>query len=90
MIPFVLQSTSPANPVLIGSSLNSLFTDPFSPRYVLTNSINVNQLVVDKRKVKVWGQIVTVNTSTFDFSLPLQNEVQREIYDFTNIIQDRE
>lgn len=59
-------------------------------RYVLTSSINVNQLVVDKRKVKIWGQIVTVNTSNFDFSLPLQNEVQREIYDFTNVIKDRE
>ena len=53
-------------------------------RYVLTNSINVKQLVVDKKKVRVWGQIVNVNTSSFDFILPLQNEVQREIYDFAN------
>ena len=54
-------------------------------RYVLTDTININTLVVDKKKVKVWWQVVNVNTSSFDFSLPLQNEVQREIYDFTNI-----
>lgn len=53
-------------------------------RYVLTDSININSLVVEKRKVKVWWQMVTVNTSSFSFALPLQNDVQREIYDFTN------
>jgi hypothetical protein len=59
-------------------------------RYVLTDSINLSQLIVDKKKVKVWWQVVTVNSSTFDFTLPLQNPVQREIYDFTNSIADRE
>jgi hypothetical protein len=51
---------------------------------VITDSINVSSLKVTKKKIKIGGQLVTVNSSSFSFSLPLQNDVQREIYDFTD------
>lgn len=53
-------------------------------RFVLTDSINVDSLNVIKKKIKVGGQVVSVNSSSFSFSLPLQNQVQREIYDFAD------
>lgn len=53
-------------------------------RFVLTDTININTLKVNKKKIKVGGQVVTVNSSSFTFALPLQNDVQREIYDFSD------
>jgi hypothetical protein len=37
--------------------------------------------------VRIWWQTVVVNASAFNFALPLQNEVQREIYDFADIFR---
>lgn len=65
---------------LVTSIINNLRAS----RYVLTDSINVNTLKVNKKKIKIGGQTVTVNSSAFDFQLPLQNDVQREIYDFSD------
>lgn len=56
-------------------------------RYVLTDSINITQLSIDQKRVRIWWQTVTVNASAFNFALPLQNEVQREIYDFADIFR---
>lgn len=53
-------------------------------RYVLTDTVSVNQLNVDQKRVRVGGQTISVNTSSFSFTLPLQNAVEREIYDFTD------
>jgi hypothetical protein len=53
-------------------------------RFVLTDSINVTSLNVAKKKIKVGWQVVVVNASSFTFSFPLQNAVQREIYDFSD------
>ncbi len=65
---------------LVTSIINNLRAS----RYVLTDSINVNTLKVNKKKIKIGWQTVTVNSSSFDFQLPLQNDVQREIYDFSD------
>lgn len=65
---------------LVTSIINNLRAS----RYVLTDSINVNTLKVAKKKIKIGWQTVTVNSSAFDFQLPLQNDVQREIYDFSD------
>ncbi len=65
---------------LVTSIINNLRES----RYVLTDSINVNTLKVNKKKIKIGWQTVTVNSSSFDFQLPLQNDVQREIYDFAD------
>ncbi len=54
-------------------------------RFVLTDTININQLNVNSRRVRIGWQTVMVNTSNFDFALPLQNSVEREIYDFSDI-----
>ena len=43
---------------------------------------------VNKKKVKVWGELFIVNSSSFSFQLPLQSNVQREIYDFTDIAKN--
>jgi hypothetical protein len=55
-------------------------------RFILADSINIPSLEVVKKKIKIGGQIVPVNTSSFTFQLPLQNDVQREIYDFADVI----
>jgi hypothetical protein len=57
-------------------------------RFVLTDSITINQLNVDSRRVRIGWQTVVVNTSTFAFELPLQNSVEREIYDFSDMFSN--
>ena len=53
-------------------------------RYVITNNIKLSTLNIDKKTVKIWWQTITVNASTYSFTLPLQKEVVREIYDFAD------
>ncbi len=69
---------------LITSIINQLRES----RYVLTDSININTLNVNKKKVRVGWQTVNVNSSSFNFTLPLQKEVQREVYDFSDAIKE--
>lgn len=68
---------------LVTSVINNLRTS----RYVITDSINVSTLRVNKKKIKIGGETITVNSSNFDFQLPLQIWVQREIYDFADMVQ---
>lgn len=68
---------------LVTSIINNLRES----RYVITDTININSLKVNKKKIKVWGESITVNNSTFNFQLPLQSTVQREIYDFADLTQ---
>lgn len=68
---------------LVTSIINNLRES----RYVLTDAINISSLKVNKKKIKVGWETYVVNSSSFSFQLPLQSNVQREIYDFTDMGQ---
>lgn len=79
----LIQSKGILNPhiYLVTSIINNLRES----RYVITETINISTLKVNKKKIKVWWENFTVNSSTFNFQLPLQSTVQREIYDFADL-----
>ncbi len=51
-------------------------------KFVVAESINLSTLKVNKKKLRVGAQEFIVNNSTFDFTLPLQKNAEREIYDY--------
>lgn len=50
--------------------------------FILWSDIKLNDVKINKRKVKVWDGEINVNNSTFTFNIPVQKSVEREIYDF--------
>lgn len=81
----LIQTRGILNPhiYLVTSIINNLRES----RYVLTDAINIGSLKVNKKKIKVGGETYVVNSSSFSFQLPLQSNVQREIYDFADMGQ---
>lgn len=51
-------------------------------KFVVAEPINLSTLKVNKKKLRIGNQEYTVNNSAFNFTLPLQKNAQREIYDF--------
>lgn len=51
-------------------------------KFVVADPINLQTLKVNKKKLRIGSQEYVVNNSAFDFTLPLQKNAQREIYDF--------
>lgn len=81
----LIQSKGILNPhiYLVTSIINNLRES----RYVLTDAINIGSLKVNKKKIKAGWETYVVNSSSFSFQLPLQTNVQREIYDFVDMWQ---
>lgn len=65
--------------IFIVSNLISLLKES---RIIIGEGININQLKVNKRTIKVWSTEVVVNNSSLQVSVPLQKSTQREIFDF--------
>ena len=51
-------------------------------RFVIGESIRVDKLNINRNEVKIWSTSVFVSTSQMKFTLPLQKETQREIFDY--------
>jgi hypothetical protein len=52
--------------------------------FVMTDALNAKNIKITPKTVKIWSTVITVNNSTMNFILPLQNTTQREITDYTN------
>jgi hypothetical protein len=64
--------------MIVTELLNSLRQSQF----ILWWSIELDNLKVNKKKVKQWNMEYTVNNSKFNFNIPVQKSTEREIYDF--------
>ena len=51
-------------------------------KFIVAEPINLATLKVNKKKLRIGGEEFTISNSAFDFSLPLQKNAEREIYDF--------
>lgn len=51
-------------------------------KFIIAEPINLTTLKVNKKKLRIGIQDFAVNNSTFDFTLPLQKNAEREIYDY--------
>lgn len=51
-------------------------------KFVVAGPISLQTLRVNKKKLRIGSQEYVVNNSAFDFTLPLQKNAEREIYDF--------
>lgn len=51
-------------------------------KFVVADPINLSTLKVNKKKLRIGRQEFVVNNSNFDFTLPLQKNAEREIFDF--------
>lgn len=63
---------------IITELINSLRKSHF----IIWTSINLDTLKVTKRKVKEWDVEYFVNSSKYDFKIPVQKSTEREIYDY--------
>lgn len=63
---------------VVGNMINFLRQSKF----IVSEDININELKINKILVPVWSKDITVSTSHFEFSLPLQKNTQREITDY--------
>ncbi len=52
--------------------------------YVLSENVDAKTLKITPKTIKIWSTVFTVNNSTMDFVLPLQESTQREITDYTS------
>lgn len=50
--------------------------------FIMWSDIKLNDVKINKRKVKMWDWEINVNNSSFTFNIPVQKSVEREIYDF--------
>lgn len=50
-------------------------------KFIVADPINLSTLKVIKKKLRIGSQDFVVNNSSFHFTLPLQKNAQREIYD---------
>lgn len=50
--------------------------------FVVSDSINIKQLVINEQEVTEWWRTVKYHSSSSSFSLPIQKSVEREITDF--------
>lgn len=51
--------------------------------FVISENIDAKQLKIIPKVIKIWSTIFTVNNSTMNFVLPVQETTQREITDYT-------
>lgn len=58
--------------------------------FIIGDSINVNKLNIQRKDLNIGNLVIPVSTSSMNFTLPLQNSSEREIYDFYENIADIE
>jgi len=51
-------------------------------KFVVAESINIKTLKVNKKKLRIGSQEYIISNSSYDFTLPLQKNAEREIYDY--------
>ncbi len=51
--------------------------------FILGEAININDMKIDTNTIEIWWKEFTVHSSTRNFDLPIQPEVQVEIFDYT-------
>lgn len=50
--------------------------------FILWKNIKISDLKINRRKLKMGDSDFIVNNSVFNFNIPIQNSVEREIYDY--------
>lgn len=63
---------------VVGNMINFLRQSKF----IVSEDINISELQINQVIVPVWSRDITVSTSNFEFTLPLQKNTQREITDY--------
>ena len=53
--------------------------------FIIWAEINTKEVNVDTRTITQWGVSRTVNYSTMDFTVPIQKNTEREIFDYIDI-----
>ena len=53
--------------------------------FIIWSEINTKEINVDTRTLMQWGVSRTVNYSTMDFTVPIQKNTEREIFDYIDI-----
>jgi hypothetical protein len=66
--------------IFIVTNLLNLITQSL---YVLSESVDAKTLKITPKTIKIGSTVFTVNNSTMDFILPIQQSTQREITDYT-------
>jgi len=54
-------------------------------RFVIWAEINIKEVKVDTKTIDQWSISRTVNYSTMDFSVPIQKNTEREIFDYIDL-----
>lgn len=52
--------------------------------FVISENVDAKQLKIVSKTVKIWSTVFTINSSTMNFILPIQQTTQREITDYTS------
>lgn len=53
--------------------------------FIIWADINTKEVNVDQRSINQWWLTRTVNYSTMDFTVPIQKDTEREIFDYVDI-----
>ncbi len=53
-------------------------------RFILWSNIEINDIKINKKNIKIWNNTFIIHNSKLNFDLPIQTETEREISDFIN------
>jgi hypothetical protein len=56
-------------------------------KFILWKDITTKNIKVQPRNITIWSNQFNVNHSSMNFSLPIQKDAEREIFDFVDIIK---
>jgi hypothetical protein len=56
-------------------------------KFILWKEITTKNIKVQPRTINIWSNQFNVNHSAMNFSLPIQKDTEREIFDFVEIIK---